>query len=138
MFPEMSGDSEEARPSAADVRIALKRWRAVAGWTWDLGMNTTCAICRNEIMELCIECQANYGAACNDTCTVAWGECGHAFHFHCISKWLQSRHVCPLDNRDWFFVKFETMRTTSDSGNTESRRSALLCREVQNDEVSPG
>jgi hypothetical protein len=36
----------------------MKKWNAVALWSWDIVVDT-CAICRNHIMDLCIECQAN-------------------------------------------------------------------------------
>lgn len=76
-------------------------------WSWDIEVDN-CAICRNLVMEFCIECQANRGGSIgssgsghNDECTVAWGVCNHAFHFHCISRWLRTRPSCPLDNQDW-------------------------------------
>ncbi|KAI8891154.1 RING/U-box, partial [Backusella circina FSU 941] len=58
-----------------------------------------CAICRNHIMDLCTRFQSR--STTSEECTVAWGVCNHAFHFYCISRWLKSRQICPLDNREW-------------------------------------
>ncbi|KAG5481987.1 hypothetical protein LSCM1_05700 [Leishmania martiniquensis] len=34
-------------------------------------------------------------------CCVAWGTCGHVYHYHCVSRWLQMRTVCPVCGRQW-------------------------------------
>lgn len=41
------------RPRSA---FRLRKWSAVALWAWDIVVDN-CAICRNHIMDLCIECQ---------------------------------------------------------------------------------
>jgi len=63
-----------------------------------------CAICRMSLMDLCIECDASQQQfVMGEACVVAWGECNHAFHYHCISRLLKRRPVCPMDDCDWKF-----------------------------------
>ncbi|KAJ2007774.1 RING-box protein 1 [Coemansia thaxteri] len=85
--------------------MEIKRWNAVALWAWDMESDI-CAICRNNNMELCIECQADQDSKMDDSCTVTWGICNHAFHYHCIYRWLKNRNTCPLDNREWEYQKY--------------------------------
>lgn len=84
-------------------RFNLKKWVAAACWGWEVEVGN-CAICRNHMMEMCIECQSKQSNGIE--CTVAWGFCNHSFHLHCISRWIQTRSVCPLDNQEWNFMKF--------------------------------
>merc|ERR1712080_286770 len=100
-----SHHEEEDEEKKVKQRFEVKKWTAVAFWLWDIVVET-CAICRNHLMEPCIECQPNTLVNGNDDCIAAWGVCNHAFHLHCIQRWLKSRHVCPLDNREWTYQKF--------------------------------
>jgi RING-box protein 1 len=82
--------AEAAAPSTSIVTI--KKWNATAMWQWDIEAEV-CGICRNDINDLCIECNAD--GADND-CQIAWGTCNHAYHRHCIHKWLKNKQTCPM------------------------------------------
>ena len=59
-----------------------------------------CAICNSFILQHCIDCQASQ-VPVNEECKTAIGVCNHAYHFHCISRWVKTRDTCPLDNEKW-------------------------------------
>lgn len=98
---------DENVPKPTTKRFEVKKWTAVAFWLWDIQVEN-CAICRNHLMEPCIECQPNSMVNNEDKCIAAWGLCNHAFHYHCINRWLQTRPQCPLDNTDWQYSKMGT------------------------------
>ncbi|KAK1586666.1 hypothetical protein Q3G72_004803 [Acer saccharum] len=45
-----------------------------------------CAICRNHIMDLCIECQANQASTTREECTVAWDRSKRLFTYYSIRQ----------------------------------------------------
>lgn len=50
--------------------FSLKKWNAVAMWSWDLECDTY-AICRVQVMDAYLRCQAKNK---QEDCVVVWGE----------------------------------------------------------------
>lgn len=105
----MAAPAAGTRPDGTNRIVVPSKFNEVAMWSWDVQVDN-CAICKNHISDICLECQENQIGTNNCECQVAWGVCNHAFHHHCISKWLKTRSVCPLCDREW-----ETNNLTSNS-----------------------
>ncbi|CAN6575880.1 unnamed protein product [Malus baccata var. baccata] len=91
---------QEKKMKVNILRILLTVWHAVASWTWD-AQDETCGICRMAFDGCCPDCKLP-----GDDCPLIWGACNHAFHLHCILKWVNSQTSqahCPMCRREWQF-----------------------------------
>jgi len=94
-----------AAASAVDSMVTLRKWNAVAYWSFG-ERDAVCAVCRNQLDEVCIHCAVTSDSVALDACSILWGVCNHAYHAHCIVKFLkQSRDMCPLDGSTFIVAR---------------------------------
>ncbi|MDA9080556.1 anaphase-promoting complex subunit 11 [Candidatus Dependentiae bacterium] len=83
--------------------------QAVGVWTWNAGdKDDVCGICR-VAFDSCPP-DAKFPG---DDSPVVWGQCGHAFHLQCITRWLnsQAEQRCPICRGAWEFKQLTTSET---------------------------
>uniref|UniRef100_A0A1I7T2D5 Anaphase-promoting complex subunit 11 n=2 Tax=Caenorhabditis tropicalis TaxID=1561998 RepID=A0A1I7T2D5_9PELO len=83
------------------LNITVKKMHVCGEWKWMQGGEDTCGICRMEFESACNMCKFP-----GDDCPLVVGNCRHAFHRHCIDKWIaaptnQPKAQCPLCRQDW-------------------------------------
>ena len=89
----------EVCAATTHMRVRVTNWHPVAYWHWDVrDVDDVCGICQNVFDGVCGACREP-----GDACPLAYGECTHEFHLHCIAKWLSEKHepLCPLCKRPW-------------------------------------
>ncbi|KAK9449747.1 anaphase-promoting complex subunit 11 [Limtongia smithiae] len=83
------------------MKVTINRWNAISTWHWDKLQDEVCGICRVAFEGTCPTCKYP-----GDDCPIIIGECQHAFHMHCLIKWLKtesSRELCPMCRRKFVF-----------------------------------
>jgi anaphase-promoting complex subunit 11 len=77
------------------MKIKIKSWHSVGVWKWNID-SELCSICRQSFDSTCPDCLYP-----GDDCPPVFGKCNHAFHIHCILKWLknaqQGKEQCRRD-----------------------------------------
>ena len=105
--------------SLLNMDVCINKVHSISFWTWSAS-DEVCAICQNAL-DACAE-GAEYPG---DDSSVAWGECDHAFHLMCLTRWLESNHSCPICRRDWNYKSENSndgsskKESETDSGNAQ-------------------
>lgn len=101
-----TGAMSAATESKTGLVVNIRKWQAVGVWTWNAGdKDDVCGICR-VAFDACPP-DAKFPG---DDSPVVWGQCGHAFHLQCITKWLnsQAEQRCPICRGAWEFKQLNT------------------------------
>jgi hypothetical protein len=59
-----------------------------------------CAICKRFILESSYDSITNNHNIVHES-EVTIGKCGHMYHSDCITSWLKTNNVCPIDKVNW-------------------------------------
>ncbi|NXG86880.1 RBX2 protein, partial [Stercorarius parasiticus] len=92
--PHSHPGSAGSKAGGPDKMFSLKKWNAVAMWSWDNQIES----CSCLLLDACLRCQAENK---QEDCVVVWGECNHSFHNCCMSLWVKQNNRCPLCQQDW-------------------------------------
>ncbi|KAK7207369.1 anaphase-promoting complex subunit 11 [Myxozyma melibiosi] len=79
------------------MKVTIDKWIGVSTWHWNHAQDEVCGICRVAFDGTCPTCKYP-----GDDCPLIIGECKHAFHMHCLLKWLtteSSKGLCPMCRR---------------------------------------
>lgn len=80
------------------IDIELVNWSPYAFWRFKT-TSTECPICREHYETGCLTCLTENTIKTNFECHISQSKCGHAFHKHCIDKWIQTKGkycLCPV------------------------------------------
>lgn len=93
-------DVPETHEASDDLPlINLVSWTAQATYSPKVDVDD-CTICNETLTLCCSTCQDS--VTNNIVCHVSMGKCGHCFHHHCISRWIEEGGgTCPLDKTIW-------------------------------------
>lgn len=116
------------KTNAVRVQVRLKRFHAVAAWSWNAN-DHVCGICQSPFEGVCPGVKYP-----GEDCPVVWGKCGHAFHLQCVSKWLgqaASKNSCPICRQEWEFGQnpinaSSSSLAISDNNNIDSNGSDII------------
>mmetsp|Transcript_40062 Transcript_40062/g.96734 ORF Transcript_40062/g.96734 Transcript_40062/m.96734 type:complete len:223 (-) Transcript_40062:270-938(-) len=129
-------------PSRPKLRVRIKRYHAVAKWTWNVAgykpgstdnnsnnnnnLLTDVDVDDDEDDDVCGICQSAFEGTPpgvkypGDEAPVVFGVCGHAFHLQCVATWLNaSRNTCPICRAEWDYGNNNGGRGGGGSGDGE-------------------
>ncbi len=127
----------EATVTKGNIKVTVESWSPVAIYAPEV-TDLECHICRTNLTEVCITCIQLKNIE-TQRCPISQGDCNHAFHQHCIRRWLTNGEgVCPVDKTTWHcrvedidanqikqqMVRAKTSTATTATGSSSSKTSA--------------